>query len=166
MLSSYPIPKHSQIKHPPLPIACSACPCAYLEPIHEIPPTRTKTLNCQCISDVLLIVKSYLQRGLKIIIPIIITVGSTIIVPATTIFASVSITHAFFFYKSLVHFFVLLCYPSFTLGSDSESLLSHFRQQSYRIFFFLHSVLKFRKWLLLVTEDQQGGFSLLCNIKV
>lgn len=81
---------------PPLPIACSACPCAYLE-IHEIPPTRTKTLNCQCISDVLLIVKSYLQRGLKIIIPIIIAVGSTIIVPATTIFASVSITHAFFF---------------------------------------------------------------------
>lgn len=145
MLSSYPIPKHSPIKHPPLPIACSACPCAYLEPIHEIPPTRTKTLNCQCISDVLIIVKSYLQRGLKIIIPIIIAVGSTIIIHATTIFASVIITHAFFFYK-LGPFFVLLYYPSFTLGSDSVSLLSHFRPQSCRIFFFsLRSVLKFRK---------------------
>lgn len=42
---------------PPPPIACSACPCAYLKPIHEIPQSQTKTLKRQCISNVLIIVK-------------------------------------------------------------------------------------------------------------
>lgn len=97
---------------PTPPIACSACPCAYLKPTHEN-PSQTKTLNCQCISNFLIIVKILLrQRCLTIVIPIIIAVGSTIIIPATTFFASVTITHyAFFFYKCLIHFF---CFSAVT----------------------------------------------------
>lgn len=68
-------------------IACSACPCAYLKPTRENPPSHTKTLKCQCISNSLILVKILLrQHRLTIVIPIIIAVGSTIIIPATTFF--------------------------------------------------------------------------------
>lgn len=120
-LPDQPAPPAPTSPPPPTPIACSACPCAYLKPTHEKPPSQTKTLNCQCISNFLTIVKILRPRCLTIMIPIIIAVGSTIIIPAITFFASVTITHyAFSFFMCLVHFFV--CLLSFLdFGCDGES---------------------------------------------
>lgn len=95
-------------------IACSACPCAYpWKPTKSDKDTKLSVhFKCSYYSKTLL-----RQRCLTIIIPIIIAVGSTIIIPATTLFASVTITHyAFFFLKC----FSLLCCHSLTLGSDGD----------------------------------------------
>lgn len=75
------------------------------------------------------------QRCLTIIIPIIIAVGSTIIIPATTIFASVTITHYAFFLSEVFG-------PFFCFSAVSPPLwgvmVNHCRAmlgRNHRIFF-------------------------------
>lgn len=111
-----PILKHSKInKHPhphltPHRMQCLSV-CLPMKTHQSDKDTKLSVhFKCSYYSKTLL-----LQRCLTIMIPIIIALGSTIIIPATTVFASVTIIHyAFLFCKC----FLFLCHLSFTLGSD------------------------------------------------